>query len=67
MLTIFFHAVSPCAIPVQAAVRSLSGMVALSNIVYNTVFNIIIIIENSWMDDAPAAPNGWGASSKSGP
>ncbi len=45
--TIFFHGVSPCAIPVQAAVRSLSGMVAPLNIVYNTVSNIIIIIENS--------------------
>jgi hypothetical protein len=46
MLTIFVHAVSPCAIPVQAAVRSLSGIVAFLNIVYNTVSNIIIIIEN---------------------
>jgi DNA-binding GntR family transcriptional regulator len=36
----------PCAITVQAAVRSLSQMLAPSNIVYNTVFGIIIKIEN---------------------
>jgi DNA-binding GntR family transcriptional regulator len=68
MLTIFVHAVSPCAIPVQAAVRSLSGMVALPNIVYNTVSNIIIIIENSCRR-VMRRPHrrGGGASSKSGP
>jgi hypothetical protein len=68
MLTMFFHAISPCAIPVQAAVRSLSAMLAPLNIVYNTVSNIIIIIENScrlvvrWPRRA-----GGGASFKSGP
>src|SRR5258708_22462958 len=60
MLTMFFHAVSPCAIPVQAAVRSLSGMVALLNIVYNTVCNIIIIIENSCRRVMRRPRRGWG-------
>src|SRR5450755_5113067 len=60
MRTICFHAVSPCAIPVQAAVRSLSGMVAFLNIVYNTVSNIIIIIENScrWVLRRPRRTGG---------
>jgi hypothetical protein len=46
ILAIFSHAVSPCAITVQAAVRSVLAMLAPFNIVYNTVIDIMIRIEN---------------------
>jgi hypothetical protein len=55
----FFHAVSPCAITVQAAVRSLLEKVAAFKIVYNTVYDIMVAIEDVfWIVVLSAAPGG---------
>jgi hypothetical protein len=67
ILAIFSHAVSPCAITVQAAVRLVLAMLASFNIVYNTVIDIIIRIENfCWIVMLRAAPGRRGTPPKSG-
>jgi hypothetical protein len=60
-IAIFFHAVSPCASRYGLLSRALFWMVVRSNIVYNTVFDIIIIIENFSIMMLSIAPGGQGA------
>jgi hypothetical protein len=56
----------PSVIAVQAAVRSLFGMVAPFNFVYNTVADIIFIIEGFYQPVGPLAAPGRRGASKSG-